>query len=449
MSSLRELLHQADALARAGHTEKAIATYTSAIGESPTDSQAYLGLASVYHSQGHLQKAIGVLEQAKAADVQNAVVFNNLGVLYYKCGTFRLAKEHLRRAIEVNPEYSEATYSLGKLHLRELEFDAASTLLRRCLRTDGGLSRAGQALKGVAAAKMRSGLPLRISIFAFSDVERNQQRKLRWGDYWVKHDLKKALERMGHAVVERDPDVFVHLFGAPLRAVPSATWNVLWIHSHPDWVTPGLLKSYDRVFCISPQFVKIIRSWGIDAHLLVGATSKKPVKTDIKYDLLFVGNTKGRQGRRIIRDLGDLSSFPYKLKVWGEGWKELVPSEFYGGLYYDNQELGRLYASSLISLNDHHDDMRRNGFINPRILDILASGGFCISDRHEGVRAIFGRSVPTYGCPRELRALIDRYVLQPEARRALMDRGRQIAASYSFEYLAGELLQSISAPETS
>ncbi|MBN1832757.1 MAG: glycosyltransferase [Deltaproteobacteria bacterium] len=289
----------------------------------------------------------------------------------------------------------------------------------------------------------------RIQIISFSDFERDNRRRLRWGDYWFKYELKKEFEKLGHIVCDNNPDILIHLFGVPINNLPEAPYKIVWIHSHPDLISPKILDQYDQIYCLSPIFLEKIKNWGFQVKLLIGGTSKSPVKSHVYNDVVFVGNTKGPTGRKIIRDLGNLNSFPYRLKVWGEGWKDIIPSKFYNGIYFENQNLGGLYASSLVSLNDHHDDMRSNGFINPRILDILASGGFCISDNIIGLEMIFQDIVPRYKTNKELRELIDFYISNPQKRLKMVDRGIKIASSYSFSQMIKQILNDIEFPKTS
>lgn len=121
-----------------------------------------------------------------------------------------------------------------------------------------------------------------------------------------------------------------------------------------------------------------------------------------EHDVVFVGNAKGPKGRKIIRDLGDIRSLPFALEVWGEGWQGLLPPGCWKGLYYPNDELDELYAASGVVLNDHHEDMRREGFLNPRVLDILAAGGKCVSDLNPIIPIALGNSVATYDRSRDL-----------------------------------------------
>jgi len=77
--------------------------------------------------------------------------------------------------------------------------------------------------------------------------------------------------------------------------------------------------------------------------------------------------------------------------------------------------------------------MAREGFVAVRIFDILASGGFCVSDSNSGINEIFGDSVPQYESPEHLRELIDFYINHPDDRLKLMEKGRKVALSHTWQ----------------
>ena len=161
------------------------------------------------------------------------------------------------------------------------------------------------------------------------------------------------------------------------------------------------------------------------------------LKTENIYDIVFVGNTKQNKIRPVISNLEGL---PYNIKIWGWGWKGLIPEEWHGGDYYENHKLNELYASSKIVLNDHHEDMRREGFINPRILDVLASGGFVVSDSVLGMDELLDNSVITYDSPEKLRELIEKYVNDDKARDSLSKRGHNIASRFTYSNACSKII---------
>jgi hypothetical protein len=86
-----------------------------------------------------------------------------------------------------------------------------------------------------------------IGIIAYSDFYSVPEPKV-WGDYWFKESLIKEFRRLSYPVDNSGPKILLHLFGEPLKNIPADTYNILWIHSHPDWITPEILKNTRRYF---------------------------------------------------------------------------------------------------------------------------------------------------------------------------------------------------------
>jgi spore maturation protein CgeB len=279
-----------------------------------------------------------------------------------------------------------------------------------------------------------------LGIRAYSDFYDHPERKV-WGDYWFKEYLTREFVRSGYPIDNESPKVVLHLFGEPLADLTEDTYNILWIHSHPDWISAEILKKYRKIYCISGPFIRKILRMGFEADFLMVPTNMTRVFREKKYDIVFVGNARQNKTRKVIRDLGES---PYRVKIWGWGWKGLVPAAWYGGDYYENAGLNELYASSRIVLNDHHDDMRREGFINPRILDVLASGGFVVSDDLPGINDLLDNSVPTYHTPEELHKLLDTYIRDDAERERLAGRGREIASRFTYAACCKEIMRHIS-----
>ncbi|MCK5850652.1 MAG: glycosyltransferase family 1 protein, partial [Kiritimatiellae bacterium] len=178
---------------------------------------------------------------------------------------------------------------------------------------------------------------------------------------------------------------------------------------------------------------------GFDAKVMWGATSKRPCRTEIEYDVVFVGNTRENGRRRIVDDMGKPNA---DFKVWGRGYKDLH-KDCFAGQYVDYSDLAELYGSSLITLNDHRPEMIEAGFVAIRIFDILASGGFCISDANPGINEIFGDVVPQYHSSEELQEIVSYYIDHPEARQARMEQGRKIAANHTWQKLVVKFMSGI------
>ncbi len=275
-----------------------------------------------------------------------------------------------------------------------------------------------------------------IGIAAYSDFYTVPEPKV-WGDYWLKENLIKGFAALGYPFDNLNPGVFLHLFGEPIEKVPSGAYPILWIHSHPDWITIEILKRYRKIYCISELFSERLRSGGFNAEHLMVPTDMSHLQLDKIYDIVFVGNTKQGKMRKVVKDLGNV---PYRVSIWGWGWKGLIPDEWYAGEYYENGRLNELYASARIVLNDHHEDMRKEGFINPRVLDVLASGGFVVSDSVAGMDELLDGSVPTYHDPNGLRRIIEMFLHDDTARASLSERGRQIVLQFSYRSICEKII---------
>lgn len=279
---------------------------------------------------------------------------------------------------------------------------------------------------------------LRIRLFSADELDSDVERRKRWGDFWVKEDFKQAFEELGHQVVHERPNLFLHLFGYPLQEMPGETYKIIWIMSHPDWITPGVLHQYDKIYCNAVKFTRKLTRCGIEAEALIGATSlSPPPEIEPQYQVVFVGNSRGDSGRPCVNALRDTGC---SLKVWGEGWDSILRKDQLVALSVDHNLTSEIYASAIISINDHHADMREYGFVNPRLFDVLASGGFAISDDNTAIQEIFGDSVPVFRNDSELREIVDYYLNHPEERLPLMAKGREIAVKYSFSHLAQRII---------
>lgn len=209
---------------------------------------------------------------------------------------------------------------------------------------------------------------MKVFVVAASDTEQDPARKLRWGDHWFKEGVSKAVVALGHEVTDNavEADVLIHLHGIGVERLPDWTYNILWVHSHPDELKDT--KRYDAVFAEGKAYAESIK-----AVWLPGASAFAPMQAERKYEAVFVGNS--RNGSRPCVDAflkGNPD--PSGLAVWGEGWEKLHAG-CWKGTYYPHEQLNALYASAGAVLGDSHPDMEKWGFVNPREYDIKAVAG--------------------------------------------------------------------------
>jgi glycosyltransferase involved in cell wall biosynthesis len=277
-----------------------------------------------------------------------------------------------------------------------------------------------------------------------------------WGDTSFARALERAFRRRGWATsvlvdaerdgpVARRADVALHVVGVRQPPLHPGQTHLLWIISHPDAVRPEQCDAYDLVFVASEEFAQELRlRVSVPVVALHQATDPRrffPEAGGPAHELLFVGNSRNR--RRPVLDA--LSDSPWKLAVYGTGWRaELLDPRHLHGEWVRNEELHRYYSAATIVLNDHWADMRDEGFISNRIYDALASGAFVLSDDVPGIAAEFDDGLVTWADPQSLRAAVARYLADTAARRAIVARGRQaVLQRHTFDHRVATILDTL------
>jgi len=240
----------------------------------------------------------------------------------------------------------------------------------------------------------------------------------RWGDFHFATSLCAALERQGqlatidttdtrHRRTREVEDVVVVLRGLERVAPQPGATTVLWVISHPDLVPAEEVAGFDLAFAASLSWsAERSAHWGVDIEPLLQCTDPTRFNPalaapDTGHRVLFVGNSRGRH--RPVVELAQRSG----LAVYGGDWGRFVPPELVVAPSVPNDELGRLYGSAGVVLNDHWPDMREAGFISNRLFDAVACGARVISDRVAGAEQLFRGSVRCFETPDEFHALLD------------------------------------------
>jgi tetratricopeptide (TPR) repeat protein len=117
----------AEALARLGRLNEAIALYEAAVGSDPGSAPALIGLARVLLSAGRAAEAFRRADSALALDIDDAGAWRVAGEALDALGEPGLAAQALERAAALAPEAAETRVGLGRLYeALDRPFDAAA-----------------------------------------------------------------------------------------------------------------------------------------------------------------------------------------------------------------------------------------------------------------------------------------------------------------------------------
>lgn len=242
-----------------------------------------------------------------------------------------------------------------------------------------------------------------------------------WGDFHFANSLAASLRKKGQVVgvdyqenaarvSSGSEDIVLNLRGLRDIPLPSDTLNLMWIISHPELVTSSEIRRYDAVYAASEKWAETqSNQWGVEIVSLLQCTDSDLFYPDYDSDIaasnevLFVGNS-----RKVYRPAAwTAANGGFPIKIYGGGWKGLVPDEVLAGEFIPNDELRKYYSSAKITLNDHWADMRDQGFVSNRVFDVIAAGGRLITDDVPGMENMFPSSIRTFTSPLQLEQLLE------------------------------------------
>jgi len=114
-----------------------------------------------------------------------------------------------------------------------------------------------------------------------------------------------------------------------------------------------------------------------------------------------------------------------------------------------NERTARLYHNAKIGLNLHRTSIGYGRGVehvadaesmNPRCYELAATGTFTLTDNRAEVAEVFGDAMPTFADANDLEAKIRYYLAQPDERRRLAARARDLVAPHVFDDRAAHIL---------
>lgn len=258
-----------------------------------------------------------------------------------------------------------------------------------------------------------------------------------YGDYWLGHDLGKALENNKTSVSYS----FLHfplLYKTNVQLIIRGNFqqinrmdkNIFWL-AYPFLISEEpTLEQYGKYIA---DVCNNYNAFAVASEKLYQLLTDKcpnlsyiPQFTDIsrfypdydeslKAEILFIGNAHyERKTPKIVYEAG------LPIDIYGNRWDEGVAKD----TYIDNRLLRKYYSSAKIVLNDTLPSMRRYGFINNRVYDVTAAGGFLISDYMPEIEAIYGDAIPMWKTEDELIELV-KYYLDPAHEEERIDKANR------------------------
>jgi hypothetical protein len=282
------------------------------------------------------------------------------------------------------------------------------------------------------------------------------RRGQRWGDAYFARSMADALERLGQRVTidtrdqrhrgTRDLDDVVLVLRGLDRVAPSpGRVNLQWVISHPDLVTGEERAGFDRVYAASATWAaRTSAATGIDVIPLLQCTDPRlfnpsRAEPDTGAPVLFVGNSRDVY-RRSVRSALAVGA---EVQVHGSDWERFLPPTMIASKTVANEDLGPLYCSAGVVLNDHHDDMRRDGFLANRLFDVTACAARLVTDEIDGLADVFGDVVRTFHDETEMGPLLADPASAFASREVRVELAETVMREHSFDHRAEVLLDDV------
>jgi spore maturation protein CgeB len=287
-------------------------------------------------------------------------------------------------------------------------------------------------------SKLRIGIQLRstrtFDIQKPGNVQGDEQVALSWQKYLQRRADVELVSVYGPNDRPRDDlDVVIHFY--PMLDLHPSAKNFFYLQNvFPEEHYPGAggtvgvfrqaQSRYDGYIFTSETLMRACAPGAVIPFATDPETFLPMPSKEYAHRVCFVGNNI----RGIAVNQRYLApAVPFGLVIYGNSWVAPLADVCRGKL--PMEDLPKVYSSALIHLNCHIEEHVVHDTVNLRVYDILACGGFLISDRVKSLTEIFGESAALTEGDEDLWAKLVRYLADPEERKRRAAIGRKIVLS--------------------
>jgi spore maturation protein CgeB len=153
------------------------------------------------------------------------------------------------------------------------------------------------------------------------------------------------------------------------------------------------------------------------------------IRPALKFDFGLYGNWQAPSWRKVVRDLMWLKLQPAYRREFATISRGKIPQE----------NVPALYSSAAINLNCTLEDCVRWDVVTLRAFEVMACGGFLITDEVPSLRSVCGEAVVITSGFDDLENKIEYYLSHERERKEIARMGPEVAKNYSIDSMAHRL----------
>jgi len=268
-------------------------------------------------------------------------------------------------------------------------------------------------------------------------------------DLIIGYDYAHFFEKKAEEIIKSLNIPVIHYFGDD----PLTDFS----HSGKTELINKLYQSDDMIFCWDRQCLKFFNKRVFYLPLGIDADLYKPIPDkQVLSEIVFVGRPLTQKRLDILTTI--IANFPDKLSIFcyekhfDMSLQEITKLNYltsaqivnykraYKGFVRTENELARIYSNAKICLN-----ITEQGYegVNYRVFEVLASGGFLLTDHMKGIKEMFqpNNDLVIYNDKEELMQLISEYIENKVKREYITKNTREkILKNHTFTHRAEEIL---------